>query len=274
MGNKYYFNNILQLYKSDGVFMKESYIVSNLIYDPDIYDGLNKQTDDLLFYLHWIEKKTNPTILELCCGTGRLTIPISQKGFKITGVDNNKAMLEMAKHKAHLKNVYINFVENDIRYLDLKTKFDIIFIPFNSIHHIYNNEDLFLVFDIVRRHLLPGGMFLFDCYNPDIRYIVKHEEIKQYLCEYTTEKGRKVVINQNMKYESDSQINHIIWYLEIDEKPEVEQSLDMRMYYPQEMNAYLQTKGFETICKYGDFDSSKFKNDSPKQIFMCKLMEL
>lgn len=253
--------------------MEESNTVGDLVYDPDIYDGLNNQTDDLLFYLKCINEKMNPKVLELCCGTGRLTIPISKKGIKITGVDNSKAMLGMAKHKARLENTSIVFIEADIRYLDLKTKYDIIFIPFNSIHHIYKNKDLFSVLRKITEYLESDGIFLFDCFNPDIRYIVNHEETKRFMCKYTTGKGKKVLINQSMKYESDSQINHIKWYYEIDGKLIPEQSLDMRMYYPQEMNTYLQMNGFEILHKYGDFDGSEFRSNSSKQIFECKLVE-
>jgi len=254
--------------------MKESYTVGDLVYDPDLYDGLNKQTDDLMFYLHWFKEETNQTILELCCGTGRLTIPISKNGFKITGVDNNKEMLEMAKRKAHLENTDIDFIEADIRFLDLKLQYDVIFVPFNSIHHIYSNEDLFLVLKNISQHLKKDGMFLFDCFNPDIRYIANHEDEKQFLCEFITGRGKKVLINQIMNYESDSQINHIKWYYEIDGKQEPEQSLDMRMYYPQELNSYLQICGFEVFHKYGNFDCSEFNSKSPKQIFLCKRIEL
>ena len=52
-------------------------------------------------------------------------------------------MLEQAKMKAIEAELVIDFIEADIRMLDLQEKFDLIFIPFNSIHHLYRNEDLF-----------------------------------------------------------------------------------------------------------------------------------
>lgn len=61
---------------------------------------MNTEMDDLPFYSRWLKAKKNGKILELYCGTGRLTIPLIQEGYNITGVDNNTSMLKQAKEKA------------------------------------------------------------------------------------------------------------------------------------------------------------------------------
>ena len=55
--------------------IKTDYCVGDLIYDANIYDGLNTFLYDLPFYKKWLPKDRNARILELCCGSGRLTIP-------------------------------------------------------------------------------------------------------------------------------------------------------------------------------------------------------
>ena len=154
--------------------MNSNYKVGDLIYDANIYDGMNTHIDDLLFYKRWLPKNKDACILELCCGTGRLTIPIAQEGYDISGVDYTASMLEQAKAKASEAGLKIEFIEADIRTLDLQNKYDLIFIPFNSIHHLYLNEDLFKAFNTVKKHLKTGGRFLLDCFNPNIQYIVEH----------------------------------------------------------------------------------------------------
>ncbi len=123
--------------------MNSDYKVGDLIYDSNIYDGINTFLDDLQFYKHWLPKNKDTKILELCCGTGRFTIPIAKDGYDICRVDYTVSMLEQAKVKAVEAGVEIEFIEADIRTLDLQKKYDFIFIPFNSIHHLYKNEDLF-----------------------------------------------------------------------------------------------------------------------------------
>ena len=152
--------------------MNSDYKVGDLIYDANIYDGMNTSMDDLQFYKRWLPKNKDARILELCCGTGRLTLPIAKDGYDISGVDYTASMLHQAKMKAAEAGLRINFIQADIRTLDLQKKYDLIFIPFNSIHHLYENEDLFKVLHVVKNHLKDGGLFLLDCFNPNIRYIV------------------------------------------------------------------------------------------------------
>ena len=114
----------------------KNYRVGDLIYDAAIYDGLNTFLDDWEFYKKWLPHDKEARILELCCGTGRLTIPIAKEGYNITGVDYTASMLNQAIAKANEEQLSIDFVQGDIRALDLGKKFDFIFIPFNSIHSI------------------------------------------------------------------------------------------------------------------------------------------
>lgn len=63
--------------------MNTDYKVGDLIYDASIYDGLNTFLSDLQFYKKWLPKNRDAKILELCCGTGRLTLPIAKDGYNI-----------------------------------------------------------------------------------------------------------------------------------------------------------------------------------------------
>ena len=149
--------------------MNTDYRVGDLIYDANMYDGLNIFLSDLQFYKKWLPQNKNAKILELCCGTGRLTIPIAKDGYHISGVDYTPSMLKQAKIKAFEAGLEINFIEADIRTLNLQEKFDLIFIPFNSIHHLYKNEDYVTLekvfcpyFKMMQKSLEKGEIFAED----------------------------------------------------------------------------------------------------------------
>lgn len=254
--------------------MDSKYRVGDLIYDAKIYDGMNTSLVDLQFYKRWLPKNKDARILELCCGTGRLTLPIAKDGYDISGVDYTSSMLKQAKIKASELGLKINFIEADIRTLDLQEKYDLILIPFNSIHHLYVNKDLFKTFNVVKNHLKHGGLFLLDCFNPNIQYIVKSETEQQEIAAFKTDDGREVLIKQTMRYESKTQINRIEWHYIINGLFDSIQNLDMRMFFPQELDAYLEWNGFEIIHKFGDFNEAAFNNNSEKQIFVCKAKAL
>ncbi len=249
--------------------VKTDYKVGDLIYDANMYDGLNTFLFDLEFYKKWLPKDKDARILELCCGSGRLTIPIA-KEYTITGVDNSYSMLEQAKVKAEKEGLAIDFIQADIRTLDLPDKYDLIFIPFNSIHHLYRNQDLFDTLQVVQKHLKEEGLFLLDCYNPNIHYIVEAEKELSKIAEYKTDDGRDVLIKQKMKYENKTQVNRIQWHYFINDSFHSVQNLDMRMYFPQELDTYLKWNGFTILHKFGSFEEDVFRDDSEKQIYVCK----
>jgi SAM-dependent methyltransferase len=250
--------------------MSSNYQVGDLIYDANIYDGMNTHIDDLLFYKRWLPQNKDAKILELCCGTGRLTIPIAEDGYDISGVDYTSSMISQAKIKASNAGLKIEFIEADIRTLDLKKKYDLIFIPFNSIHHLYHNEDLFKTFSIVQNHLKEGGLFLLDCFNPNIQYIVEGEKEQKEIATYTTDDGREILIKQTMQYERKTQINRIEWHYFIDGEFDSIQNLDMRLFFPQELDSYIEWAGFTVIHKFGGFEEQIFDDNSEKQIYVLK----
>lgn len=253
------------------VKMDADYKVGELIYDAKIYDGMNTNVEDLQFYKRWLPQNKKAKILELCCGTGRLTLPIAKDRYNICGVDYTLSMLEQAKVKATEAGLDIDFIEADIRTLDLQEKFDLIFIPFNSIHHLYRNEDLFKALEGVKSHLKYGSLFLLDCFNPNIQYIVENEKDQATIAEYTTDDGRNVLIKQTMRYESATQINRIEWHYYINSEFHSIQNLDMRLFFPQELDSYLERAGFNIIHKFGGFEEESFDDKSEKQIYVLAL---
>ena len=250
--------------------MNSEYKVGDLIYDANIYDGMNTDLIDLEFYKKWLPKNKDARILELCCGTGRLTLPIAMEGYDISGVDNSSSMLEQAKLKASGAGLNVEFIKADIRTLELPKKYDLIFIPFNSIHHLYKNEDLFIVLNVVKNHLNEGGLFLLDCFNPNIQFMVEGEKEQKVNAEYTTNDGKKILIKEIMRYENKTQTNRIEWHYFINGKFDSIQNLDMRMFFPQELDSYLEWNGFNILNKFGSFEEEAFNDKSDKQIFVCQ----
>lgn len=87
--------------------MNIGYKVGELIYGANIYDGLNTFLSDLQFYKKWLPKNKEAEILELCCGTGRLTIPIAKDGYNdnsekqiyVLTLNDNKVLYEKIQNQ-------------------------------------------------------------------------------------------------------------------------------------------------------------------------------
>lgn len=233
------------------------------------YDLQFNHLDDLPFYLHQIEKYGEP-VLELACGTGRLTIPIAERGIHITGLDISNPMLFQAKRKASEEGVEIEWVESDCRDFDLRKKFNFIFFPANSIAHLHDLESIEACFSCVKRHLLPNGRFVVDMFNPSLNFLTRDSSKRYPVTEYPDPDGKgNVVVTENNIYDSANQINRIRWYDKIDNQEEAVEELNMRIFYPQELDALLYYNGFTVEAKFGNYNMDTFVSSSKKQLIVC-----
>lgn len=242
--------------------------VGKLIYRGDIYDRMNDFAFDLEFYKKWCGKNPGP-VLELCCGTGRLTLPLKKAGIDIMGLDFSDSMLERAKKKAADERLDIELVQGDMRTFKLGKKFSTIFIPFNSLQNTYTISDVALVLQNVRDHLAPDGLFLFDLFNPSIHMMVEREKKEMEAFRFHLDDGQPIVVHERCNYDSASQVNRVKWTFTIGEEEFVEQ-LDMRCFFPLEMDALLRYNNWDILEKFGSFDEERFHSKSSKMIYVCR----
>lgn len=234
----------------------------------DLYNG--EAPGDLPFYLAEAEKTDGP-VLELACGTGRLTIPLAKAGADIIGLDVASPMLEQARAKAAAEGAKIKFVRADIRKIGLKGRFGLIFIAFNSMQHLHDRASLERFFSGVRRRLAPGGRFVFDVFNPDPRCLVRdEEELLPVSCYKDPRTGTDMLVNERYSYDRAAQISRITWHYTAGRRAAGSRKLNMRCFYPAELDALLHYNGFKIMKKYGAFDRSPFTGDSQKQIIICR----
>ena len=90
-------------------------------------------------------------MLELGCGTGRLTRPLAALGFDVVGLDNEPAMLDWSAPR-------VTLVEADMRDFDLSARFALVIIPYNSLQLLPGLDDQRRCFETISRHLAPGGL--------------------------------------------------------------------------------------------------------------------
>jgi len=249
--------------------------IDDLIHDGEIYDYVNNFDYDLEFYRSWCDKASGPC-LELCSGTGRLTIPLAAAGIDITGVDYTASMLKRAEEKARAQKLNIAFIRQDIRELELglpARKFSLVFIPFNSLQCIYSLDDLERIFSRIKAHMAKDAILIIDIFNPNIRLMVDRSTGWREFANFETRDGRKIVITEQCHYDAASEINRVKWKHSLDGEETI-RSLDMRCFWPLEMDAILKYNGFEIVHKFGDYDESIFSSDSSKQIYVLKAREL
>jgi len=96
--------------------------------------------------------------LDLCCGTGSLLKILGENGFEAVGVDLSPHQLRFARRNAPGATL----VRADVRSFDLPGSFHVVTALFDSLNYLLTKRDLLAVFRRTRRHLAPGGLFVFD----------------------------------------------------------------------------------------------------------------
>lgn len=234
----------------------------------EVYDEENKGLiADITFYLRKAREYGGP-ILELACGTGRLSIPLAREGFDVTGLDISKPMLHYARKKA--AGLDISWVEADCRDFKMDREFAFIFLGYNSLSHLHDLDSLERCFSRVREHLRDDGHFAIDVFNPNLTLLSRDPDKRFLVNTYEDPLGRGMVSKwESNEYDAKEQVNHIRWYYELGNEEFIEK-LDMRIFFPQELDALLKYNGFTIEEKYGDFEGSTFNKDSLKQIVVCR----
>lgn len=96
--------------------------------------------------------------LEFGVGTGRLAVPLAERGVDVTGVDISPEMLAKLKEKSS----EVTVVESDMTTVALEREFAVAFIAFNSIFVLESQEEQVELFRNAARHLRPGGRFVLE----------------------------------------------------------------------------------------------------------------
>ena len=105
-------------------------------------------------------------ILDLCCGTGQLAEILTDRGYRVIGLDGSAAMIEYARRNAPAAE----FVVADARDFRFAEPFDAVLCMFDSLNHLMEEKDLEQAFRCVSTALDAGGLFAFDL-NMEAKYL-------------------------------------------------------------------------------------------------------
>jgi ubiquinone/menaquinone biosynthesis C-methylase UbiE len=141
------------------------------------YDWENAQTlgrRDVPFWRRVASTAGGP-VLELGCGTGRVSLPLARAGVELVGIDRSAPMLDRAKKALGRRRIPtrtscipLHFVRGDIRALPFEAgAFSMVLAPYGILQSLIRPRDLTSVLASVARVLVPGGTFGIDLV-PDV----------------------------------------------------------------------------------------------------------
>lgn len=220
--------------------------------DPAAYDRENGLDIEERFFQGWAHRFAAETgvrrVLDVGCGTGRLSLPLASGGLAVTGIDLTPAMLAEAKAKAAAMEPRpeVTFRAGDIRHLALAERFGFALATGHVVQFMLTAVDRLALFEGVRRHLVPGGGFAFEVRNPAAETLASRS--RRFLWRET---GR-VRIEATTHWDPETRILHYCLFRPAGDG-EAMSRVSLHFPWPEEVEDDLDRAGFASVDRYGDW---------------------
>lgn len=219
---------------------------------------------DLPFYVSRLPS-TSARVLELGCGTGRITLPLAEHCGFIQGIELSEAMLEICRGKLRARPALVGKVAvelGNITTFDLGATFDLIIAPYRVLQNLETDDEVAGLFRCVRTHLAAGGTCILNVFKP--RYANAEALIDSWsrqvealdwedvtdtrivTCHYRTGKVRPqpLVIYPELVYrvrEGAEPMEEVVF------------PLAMRCYFPDAFARLFSQHGFDIVERWGGY---------------------
>lgn len=197
---------------------------------------------DVDFIIDAMELKKEDKILDIACGHGRHAIELAKRDFNADGLDFSDYLLKLAKKYAKRESLQINFYKQDIRNINIKNKYDKIFLFFSE----FGLFDAEKVLKNISKILKTNGLFLLDCDNIFrlIQYLIKRPKIP---------------------YRFD--------FINMELKEKQKNSRGVKYYIVPELKKMFADHNLKVISMYGNYDKQSLDINSKRIILIGRKIE-
>ena len=231
----------------------------------DIYDDYVRTDFDISFWLNE-GKAVHGKVLELTCGTGRVSIPLLKAGIELTCVDYAPEMVARLRKKLEENNKSCPIICQDIADLNLPDRYELIFIPFHSFSELIDARKRRSALEKIWAHLTDSGIFICTLQNPTVR-VASMDGAMHLVGEFPMSDGGKLVVNSRLLFDPSSQLAQGEQTYDLyaaDGKVIDHRILDICFYlfHRNEFESLVREVGFEVTALYGDYNCAAFQEQS------------
>ncbi|MDI2037011.1 class I SAM-dependent DNA methyltransferase [Paenarthrobacter nitroguajacolicus] len=202
--------------------------------------------------------------LEFAIGTGRVAVPLSEAGVRVSGIELSHAMIRRLRSKVDQDTVPV--VQGDMAEARVDGEFTLAYLVFNTIANLLTQDEQVRCFQNAARHLAPGGRFVIELWVPQLRSLPPGHggtvEVSQpgYLLVDTYDVLRQHVISHHVHFgeglsDRDARIGRT----------------PHRYIWPSELDLMARLAGFELESRWADWDRSDFTAESRGHVSVYRL---
>ena len=236
------------------------------------YDLAPHHPDDVPFYIDRIPTP-DARVLELGCGTGRVSVPLAEHCAFLQGIDHSESMLAACRRKlkeAGLGAARVQVAHEDITDFDLGEQFDLIIAPFRVVQNLETDAQLQGLFDCIGRHLAPSGRCVLNAFrpsrDPEMMKATWTSSEEDLAWEVETEDGKVACYDHRVRVTENPLVVHprLIYRRFVDDAlaDEAVLSIAMRCFYPDEFIERIRVAGFAVTGTWGGYAGERYGDGS------------
>jgi len=229
------------------------------IYD-EWYAGYDEAAIDCLHQL----ARGGPA-LELGIGTGRIALPLNQRGVAVHGIDASEAMVARLRAKPGGDRIPVAF--GSFADVPVEGQFNMVYVPFNTFYALLTQEEQVRCFQNVARHLRPEGVFVIEAFLPDLTRFTGRQTVRAIDIE-----NDEVRLDAS-RIDPVSQVitsQHIV----LTEQGVRLYPVKLRYVWPAEMDLMASAAGMRLKHRWGNWQGAAFSAESGKHISVYELTQV
>ena len=206
------------------------------------------------------------SILDLCCGHGRHSVALAQRGYQITGQDLSEVFLHEAEKEAMAKGVHVDWVHSDMRHIPFEDTFDAVINIFTAFGYLETQDEDQGVLKQVSKALRPNGLFLLETLQRE--KFIRHFE--PHMIEHHPD---GLIVLEERDFDmltSRANVKLTMIYADGERK---EYGHAARIYTLTELAQMLSRAGLQVKGYYGAWDKSRLTIDSLRLLVLAQKVE-
>ncbi len=221
----------------------------------ELYDDVYKPDDSIVELLSR-HAGDPPRALELAIGSGRIAIPLAERGVEVSGIDASPEMVE--KMRAKPGGEAISVTMGDFGDVAVEGEYPLIYLAFNTLFALLSQERQVECFQNVADRLERGGRFIIDCFVPDVKRYDSHNTrtaVSEIISvdEHTLEMSVYDPVDQTID-------SHLVRRTESGES--IVLPVAIRFAWPAELDLMARLAGLELEDRFGWYDLRPFNERS------------
>jgi SAM-dependent methyltransferase len=200
--------------------------------------------------------------LEFAIGTGRVAVPLAERGVPVTGIELSPAMIERLRAKADEATIPV--IVGDMASAVAPGTYTLVYLVYNTISNLLTQAEQVACFRNAARHLAPGGRFVIELWVPELRKLPPGQQATVWHIEPgyigldTYDVLRQRVVSHHFQFDEGGRA-------ELSRSPH-------RYIWPAELDLMAQLAGFELEARHADWAGAEFTAESRSHVSVYRLL--